>query len=101
MGADYMPIQPLNDSELTQSLQELEGWSIKEGKLHVELKFDDFVQTFGFMTQVAILVAKMDHHPEWCNVYNQLTIDLVTHDAGNAISGRDIKLAKAINQLLK
>ncbi|MEX1019088.1 MAG: 4a-hydroxytetrahydrobiopterin dehydratase [Litorilinea sp.] len=92
--------QALSQAELDQSLQQLDGWEVKDGKLHTELEFDDFVHAFGFMTQAAMLAEKMDHHPEWFNVYNRVVIDLVTHDAGNAISARDIKLAKALSQLV-
>lgn len=90
----------LTQTELKQSLQQLPGWQIQDGKLHAELEFDDFIDAFGFMTKVAILVEKMDHHPEWFNVYNRVNIDLVTHDADNSISDRDVKLAQAINKLL-
>jgi 4a-hydroxytetrahydrobiopterin dehydratase len=80
-------------------LQQLVGWSVVNGKLHREFRFQDFVEAFGFMTKVALLAEAADHHPEWRNVYSSVVIDLVTHAAGNAISGRDIDLAQKINQL--
>jgi 4a-hydroxytetrahydrobiopterin dehydratase len=94
-------VSALTQNELDQALQDLDGWEVKDGKLHAELEFKDFIEAFGFMTKVAILVEKQDHHPEWFNVYNRVVIDLVTHDADNAISARDVKLAKAVNQLLE
>ncbi|MGI0004970.1 MAG: 4a-hydroxytetrahydrobiopterin dehydratase, partial [Nitrososphaera sp.] len=61
--------------------------------------FDNFVQAFAFMTRVAIEAEKLNHHPEWFNVYNRLTIDLVTHDIGNEISNYDVMLAGKISEI--
>ena len=72
----------LSDDELAEALSDLDDWSVVDGKLHRELQFDDFVTAFAFMTGVAIEAEKRDHHPEWSNVYSNVTIDLVTHDAG-------------------
>jgi 4a-hydroxytetrahydrobiopterin dehydratase len=88
----------LNDSEIQARLAELPGWRVVNGKLHREMQFADFVTAFGFMTQVALLAEKRDHHPEWFNVYNKVVIDLTTHDAGG-ISAKDIELAKAMEAL--
>ena len=77
---------------------------IKDGKeefLMKEFKFKDFTEAFGFMTQVAMLAEKQDHHPWWSNVYNQVTIKLNTHDAGNIITENDRVLAKKIDEILK
>lgn len=93
-------IPPLTTQDLQTELATLANWSVCNGKLHREFSFDDFVAAFGFMTQVAILAETMQHHPEWCNLYNRVTIDLVTHDADNAISAHDITLARKINALL-
>ncbi len=76
------------------------GWTVVNGKLHRDLVFDDFVAAFGFMAKVAIAANTMNHHPEWSNVYNKVTIDLVTHDRGNSISEQDLLLAQKINELL-
>jgi 4a-hydroxytetrahydrobiopterin dehydratase len=77
-----------------------QGWQVIDGqKLNREFKFKDFIEAFGFMTKVAIAAEKMDHHPEWFNVYNRVVIDLTTHDVGG-ISALDIDLAKKINALL-
>ncbi len=76
-----------------------EGWQVVDGKLHRELRFADFVEAFGFMTRVALLAERADHHPEWTNVYGRVVIDLVSHDAGR-VTDRDVALAEAINRLL-
>ncbi len=76
------------------------GWAVKNGKLHRAFTFRDFTAAFGFMTQVAIEANTMNHHPEFYNIYNQVTIDLVTHDAGDTITALDLALATKINALL-
>ena len=75
-------------------------WTEADNKLSRTFEFDNFVQAFGFMTQVAILAEKMDHHPNWSNVYNKVIIDLTTHDAGNVVTDKDRQLASAIDGLL-
>ena len=75
-------------------------WQEKDNKLTREFQFDNFVQAFGFMTKVAIVAEKMDHHPNWSNVYNKVIIELTTHDAGNTITDNDRSLANAIDKLL-
>jgi len=77
-----------------------DGWAIKDGKLHRNLEFHDFVEAFGFMAMVAVLAEKANHHPEWSNVWNKVTIDLATHDAGGAVTEKDHALARAINKAL-
>lgn len=84
----------LNEAELAAALADLPGWSVQDGKLHKEFKFASFAQAMGWMMAVAIAADKMDHHPEWRNVYNRVTVDLVTHDLGNAISSWDVTLAQ-------
>jgi 4a-hydroxytetrahydrobiopterin dehydratase len=76
------------------------GWVEENGALHREFRFADFSEAFGFMTRVALLADKADHHPNWSNVYNRVVIDLSTHDAGDAITDLDIQLANAINSLV-
>ena len=88
----------LNPEEIKQELQELEGWNIVGEKLHKEFLFDTFNQAFGFMTRAAMEIEKMNHHPEWFNVYNRITIELTTHDAGG-ITKNDVNLAKILNSL--
>jgi 4a-hydroxytetrahydrobiopterin dehydratase len=94
-----MSIPKLTDDEVRAGLEALDGWSVLSGKLHRELKFSNFVEAFGFMSRVALLAERADHHPEWFNVYSTVSIDLQTHDAGG-ISQRDFDLAHQINALL-
>jgi 4a-hydroxytetrahydrobiopterin dehydratase len=93
-----MAISKLNPADLKSAIATLTGWSLANEKLTKSFKFKDFVEAFGFMTKVAIIAEKMDHHPEWFNVYNNLKIELTTHDAGG-ISKLDIDLATKINAL--
>lgn len=74
------------------------GWELVDGKLHRELRFGNFVEAFSFMSAVALVAEKMDHHPEWSNVYDTVTIDLWSHDAG-AVTDRDHQLAARIDEL--
>lgn len=75
-------------------------WIEQDNKLKAEFQFNNFVDAFAFMTKVAILAEKADHHPYWSNVYNRVTIELSTHDAGDIVTEKDHKLAKAIDKLL-
>ena len=93
-----MGLAKLSDEQIKEKLKELQGWELVNGKLHKEFQFKDFNQAFGFMTRAAIHAEKMDHHPEWFNVYNKLKVDLMTHDAGG-ITENDVKLAKILNSL--
>ena len=72
-----------------------------DNKLSAEFQFKNFTQAFGFMTQVAIEAEKMNHHPDWSNVYNKVAINLSTHDAGNIVTERDHKLARVIESIYK
>jgi 4a-hydroxytetrahydrobiopterin dehydratase len=74
-------------------------WTEINNSLQAEFKFDDFVSAFGFMTKVAIIAEKMNHHPSWTNTYNKVTFSLSTHDAGDIVTEKDHKLAKAIDKL--
>jgi 4a-hydroxytetrahydrobiopterin dehydratase len=88
----------LTCEEIEEAVAELDGWKLEDGKLHRKFRFADFVQAFGFMTSAALEAEKMDHHPEWFNVYNKVTVALVTHDAGG-ITALDIELARKMNAL--
>ena len=89
---------PLSADELSRSLDALPGWSLEGGKLHREFRFPDFVRAFAFMSAVALVAEKRDHHPEWSNVYGKVVVDLTTHDAGG-ITRSDVDLAKTMNEL--
>ena len=86
----------LTEAELERGLAELDGWSLVEGKLHREFRFADFSGAFGFMTRAALVAEKLDHHPEWSNVYNRVVVDLTTHDAGG-LTELDLRLARALS----
>ena len=88
----------LNDEQVSAALAGLSGWELVDGKLHREFKFGDFVEAFGFMSRVALAAERLDHHPEWFNVYNRVVVDLRTHDCGG-ISDRDFELARRIDTL--
>lgn len=88
-----MAAKKLTDAQIQENLAQVDGWTIENGKLHKEFQFDNFVSAFGFMTQLALVAESLNHHPEWFNVYNRVTIDLTTHDAGG-ISDLDFQWAK-------
>ena len=75
-------------------------WTEKDNRLRRTFEFSNFVEAFGFMSKVALVAEKMDHHPNWSNVYNTVVIELCTHDAGDVVTERDHKLAAAIDQLI-
>lgn len=75
-------------------------WTEANNKLSREFKFKDFSEAFAFMARVALIAEKMDHHPTWTNTYNTVSIQLSTHDAGDTVTDRDRKMAKAIDQLV-
>lgn len=89
----------LSQAEIEHELKNLPGWRIVNEKLHKEFQFESFNQAFGFMTRSAMEIEKMNHHPEWFNVYNKITIELTTHDAGG-ITKNDVNLAKILNSLV-
>lgn len=92
--------QTLSETERDAALASLSGWDFVEARdgLSKRFAFTDFVAAFGFMTQVAMEAEKMDHHPEWTNVYRHVDILLTTHDAGG-LTKRDITLARAIERI--
>lgn len=90
--------QKLDTDAIANRLTGLAGWSLDNGKLHKTFEFDDFIAAFGFMASAALIAEKMNHHPEWSNVYNTVSVDLTTHDAGG-ITELDFELAKRMNAL--
>jgi len=89
---------PLSAEDVSRALAELPGWSIENGKLHREFRFPNFVRAFSFMSAVALVAEKRDHHPEWFNVYGKVIVDLTTHDAGG-VTQSDVNLARKMNEL--
>lgn len=93
-----MAANPLSAEQIETLLAELPAWSLVNGKLHRELRFADFSAAFGFLAQVALAAEAMGHHPEWSNVWNRVTIDLTTHDAGG-LTELDLRLARRIEAI--
>lgn len=88
----------LTEKDVRQRTDKLEGWRLVDGKLEKEFVFRDFVEAFGFMTQVALQAEKQDHHPDWSNAYNRVHIALTTHELAG-ISERDFRLAAAMDDI--
>jgi len=88
-----------SEQEIAGDVAALKGWSLANGKLHKEFKFKNFVEAFGFMAKVALIAEQMNHHPDWSNVYNRVTIDLTTHDVGG-LSNFDFEFARKVEELL-
>ena len=88
----------LSRQEIAAGLSKLNGWSLVKGKLHRIFKFKDFTQAFGFMKRVALAADRMDHHPDWSNAYDKVTIDLSTHSAGG-LTMNDFELATKIQKI--
>ncbi|HEX9760430.1 MAG TPA: 4a-hydroxytetrahydrobiopterin dehydratase [Candidatus Acidoferrales bacterium] len=93
-----MSRQKLSDAEISTELAKLPGWSVVNGKLHREFTCQDFSDAFGKMARVALAAEKMDHHPDWSNVWNKVTVDLVTHSSGG-ITRLDFELAQKIQAI--
>lgn len=74
-------------------------WTTKDNALHGEFRFPDFTTAFAFMTEVAFAAEAANHHPEWTNVYNRVSIRLTTHDAGNTVTDKDHRLAAAVDKI--
>jgi 4a-hydroxytetrahydrobiopterin dehydratase len=88
----------LSDDEVQERLRDLVGWDLVDGKLHRDYKFANFVDAMGFIMRAGIEAEKMNHHPEWFNVYNKVNVDLTTHSAGG-ITQLDFELAAKMNKL--
>ena len=89
----------LDGDELSAAVAALPSWSVVDGRLHREFQFVDFAAAFAFMTEVAVIAERLDHHPDWSNSWNRVVIDIVSHDAGG-LTWRCIELAKGIDALL-
>ncbi len=86
----------LSEQDLKGHLSQLLGWSLENGKLQKTFQFKDFITAFGFMSSMALVSEAMGHHPEWFNVYNQVKVELITHDSGG-ITMKDINWAEKAN----
>lgn len=93
-------MKKMTDAEIMAALPKLSGWTLKDGKLHREYKFPDFQRAMTFMQSAIAGIEKMNHHPEWANVYNRVTVDLNTHDAGG-ITAKDFELGELLEELSK
>ena len=95
-----MTVEKFNEKQIEALITKLnvknDGWSLDNGKLYKQYIFDDFYSAFGFMTQCAMYAQKINHHPEWCNVYNKVKVHLTTHDV-SGISVKDADLAKQMD----
>lgn len=94
-----MSATKLSPAEVEEGLNRLPDWGLDQHKLFRHFVFENFIDAFGFMTQVALVAETMNHHPEWSNVYNRVEIYLISHDVGG-ISERDFTLAERIDSLL-
>jgi 4a-hydroxytetrahydrobiopterin dehydratase len=93
-----MAAMKLAKAEVATELRKLKGWSLKKGNLHRVFELKDFSAAFGFMARVALAAEKMDHHPDWSNSWNKVTVDLSTHSAGG-LTKNDFDLAGKIQQI--
>ena len=92
------PPAVLGAGGIDEALTSLDGWEVRDGKLHREFTFANFVEAFGFMAKAALVAERTNHHPEWFNVYRTVRVDLTTHESGG-ITERDTALARAMNDL--
>jgi len=93
-------VDRLTETERAQALAGLPGWAAVDGRdaIHKEYTFNDFSEAFGFMARVALAAEKMDHHPEWANVYRTVSVTLTSHDAGG-LTAKDVSLAQAMESI--
>ncbi len=94
-----MAREKLTPEAIEMALDGLPGWTVKDGRLHKAFRFASFAQALGWMVAVGVQADKMNHHPNWCNVYNRVIVDLSTHDLDNAISTWDVALAEKMEAL--
>ena len=92
-------MKPFTELQIISGLKELDGWEYEENAIHTSFEFDDFKDAFSVMTRIAFEAERLNHHPDWCNVYNILQISLSTHDA-DGVTAKDFELAKIIDELV-
>lgn len=90
---------PLTELQVLTKIKELDGWMFENNALHTTFEFEDFKDAFSVMTRIAFEAERLNHHPDWSNVYNTLQISLSTHDAGG-VTENDFQLAKIIDTLV-
>lgn len=93
-----MSYTPLTEDEITEHLHALKGWEYKDNALYKTFSFENFRDAFSFMSRVALAAESLNHHPDWCNTYNEVSVKLTTHDI-QALSMKDIELAIAMDHL--
>jgi len=99
MKYEKLMVSLIEKNQLDSFIEKNPSWIIENKTLKKEFKFENFIEAFGFMSKVALLSEKIDHHPDWQNIYNKVKINLTTHDKGG-ITTNDIKLAEAIDKLI-
>jgi 4a-hydroxytetrahydrobiopterin dehydratase len=92
-------MDPLSEQQIEQELKQPDGWSFEDDTIAKDFSFPDFKEAMSFMVRVGFEAEALVHHPDWSNVYNSVSIRLSTHDAGDKVTGKDIKLAKAIEEI--
>lgn len=92
-------MKALTESEILTLLENFNGWEYHDQAIHTSLEFENFKDAFSVMTRIAFEAEKMNHHPDWSNVYNMLNISLSTHDA-DGVTNQDFELAKIIDDLV-
>lgn len=93
-----MERRQVTDEEIQSALEDLPGWQLVEGRLHKTYRFPTFARAIGWMVSAAVFADKLDHHPDWCNTYNRVRVELMTHDLG-AVSTLDLELARKMEEL--
>lgn len=94
-------MDPLSENRISEELKKLDGWKLKDDKIHREFSFGDFKTALSFIVRVGFDAEDQGHHPELFNVYNTVQISLATHDAGDKVTEKDINLAKAVDAIYK
>ncbi len=89
----------LSEKQISEKLKDLDGWQFNDNAIHTKLEFEDFKETFSIMTRIAFEAEAQQHHPDWTNVYNTLSISLTSHDAGG-VTEKDFKMAKTIESII-
>jgi 4a-hydroxytetrahydrobiopterin dehydratase len=100
MKYEKLMVSLIEKNQLDSFIEKNPSWIIDNKTIKKEFKFENFIEAFGFMSKVALLSEKIDHHPDWQNTYNKVKINLTTHDKGG-ITTNDIKLAESIDKLNK